>query len=138
MITFPEELMAKIKNNHCGAGQSSFALGSNGNLRPCINVDVDLFKMGNIYHDKLEDILKNNLFAVLDTMDAPNPVICSDCKYETFCRMCWYRGLIASQYATNCPWYLKSGLGKYLNLTKLREIAEESRLDKYHSVKNSQ
>lgn len=136
VFTIPEELMVNVKNAHCGAGQSSFALSPKGFLRPCVTASEDLFNFGNVFDNPVEKILNNSITAVLDQIAAPNSAACSDCRYEHFCNRCWYRGVIASQQVKTCKWLQCTPLKEQIRDTKtLQNISELSNLDKYHSIK---
>jgi radical SAM protein with 4Fe4S-binding SPASM domain len=136
VFTIPEELMVNVKNAHCGAGQSSFALSPKGFLRPCVSASEDLFNFGNIFDRPTEEILSNSITMVLDQITAPNSAACSDCKFEHFCNRCWYRGVIASQQVELCRWLQCTPLKEQIrDISALKNLSELSNLDKYHSIK---
>lgn len=136
IFSIPDEYMLTIKNGHCGAGQSSFALSPQGYLRPCVTCSEALFNFGNIFEDSVERVLNNKISMCLDQVEAPNSKSCSECKYENFCNRCWYRGVIASAQATNCKWLEGNPLKDLIkNKNELYTISHLSNLEKYHSLK---
>lgn len=136
IFTIPDEYMLTIKNGHCGAGQSSFALSPQGYLRPCVTCSETLFNFGNIFKDSVERVLNNKISMCLDTVEAPGSKTCSDCRYENFCNRCWYRGVIASAQVKKCKWLDDNPLKDLISSkSELYTISHLSNLDKYHSVK---
>lgn len=57
----------KLKCLPCWGGVFSFAIGSNGKVRPCEIMPENIFSMGNIINDDIEDIINKAKFDELPT-----------------------------------------------------------------------
>lgn len=135
-ITVPEAVREKLGAHHCGAGFKTFALAPNGTLRPCVNVSEDVLNIGNIFNDKIESILANPIIEILHKLRSPGPKTCHGCEFENFCQLCWYRGLVGSQYIKDCPWLESTGLIGHVDEKKVKEIAMGCNLKTYHSIRS--
>lgn len=130
-LTIPQNIVNKLSAGHCGAGFRTFAIGPDAQVRPCVNVPEGLLALGNIGKDDIETIFSNPVISELKKLKAPGFHTCLGCNYESFCSMCWYRGLMGSQYVDNYPWLASTNLIKYVNPEKLKATAAGCNLKVY-------
>lgn len=71
---------------YCGAGVGLFSIDPAGNVFPCQSLHIEDYKMGNILHDSIEDILKNNISEALRTgFCVDNIPTCKECNVKYIC-----------------------------------------------------
>ncbi len=85
--TIRENLRCKI---FCSAGVTKLAIDESGNMYPCIFLEGEEYKYGNILKDNLDELLKSEAYhefirnklrcSMLDAMDK-----CKDCNVRYFC-----------------------------------------------------
>jgi radical SAM protein with 4Fe4S-binding SPASM domain len=87
---FPLCILPKIDNesigminNYCDAGLNQLVIDPNGNLRPCVCLNVNL---GNVLQDDLNFIWNNNSFLTDIRKLKYLPKECEDCDYTHICR----------------------------------------------------
>jgi len=134
-LTIPDSIRRRLSAQHCGAGFRTFAVSPTGEIRPCVNVSEHLLNFGNIKSDKVTQILCNPAIRSLRNLRPPGPSTCLGCKLETFCQLCWYRGLMGSQNVDNCQWIKTTDLLNYVDISKVKIIAKSCNLKYHHSFR---
>lgn len=70
----------------CGGGRSFFALSANGDVFPCSEfIGLPAFSGGNLFHDKLDTILKSQPFALITGRKVEDIDHCNRCAVRHFC-----------------------------------------------------
>jgi len=70
----------------CGGGRCFFALAANGDMFPCSEfVGVPEFKGGNMFEDKIEDVLKTDCFRRVSERMVEDIDPCDQCAIKHFC-----------------------------------------------------
>ena len=70
----------------CGGGRSFFALSANGDVFPCSEfIGVSAFNGGNLFRDKIEDILKTPPFKLVTGRKVEDIDPCCRCAVRHFC-----------------------------------------------------
>jgi len=134
-LTIPESIRRKLTTQHCGAGHRTFAIGPTGEVRPCVNVSERLLNFGNITLMDLKEIFSHPAIERLKRLQAPGPATCLGCQLEAFCQLCWYRGLVSSQYIERCAWLESTDLPNYTDMSMVRDIASSCNLKYQHSFR---
>lgn len=70
----------------CGGGRSFFALAANGDIFPCSEfIGLDTFNGGNLFKDKIEDVLKTKPFKSVTERKVEDIKPCDGCAIRHFC-----------------------------------------------------
>lgn len=70
----------------CGGGRSFFALAPDGDLFPCSEfIGLPEFKGGNLFHDRIEDVLDSAPFKLVTDRKAEDITPCDRCAIRHFC-----------------------------------------------------
>jgi len=70
----------------CGGGRCFFALASNGDLFPCSEfIGLPDFKGGNLFEDKVDDVLESSAFKLVTERQVENISPCNRCAIRHFC-----------------------------------------------------
>jgi uncharacterized protein len=70
----------------CGGGRSFFALAPNGDIFPCSEfIGLKYFRGGNIFKDKIKDILESDSFKLVTGRKVENIESCRRCAIRHFC-----------------------------------------------------
>ncbi len=100
----------------CAANTEVFYMKSNGDIYPCPTLLRPEFLMGNIRHNKLEDIFAKPIMKSLRVPDKELKGICHDCKYLSKCHGGCRAGTLAytgDKYASYpsclCAWAQMTG-----------------------------
>lgn len=101
----PEYLLNDIT---CGAGSRSFCITPKGDIKICIMANENLISWGNVYNEKLKDILSRNICSLFTQLDVPNIEVCGECEHLTFCNNCIARGHhMYTKVKEKCIWWQK-------------------------------
>lgn len=90
----------KVKDEKCHSGtclgtRTHIAILSNGDVVPCCLDSNDVIKLGNIYKEKLQDIINSNMFQTIRKGFQDNKVIC------LLCQSCTYRKRFETKLKVN-------------------------------------
>ncbi len=70
----------------CGGGRAFFALAPDGGLFPCSEfIGLDHFRGGNLFEDRIEDVLQTDAFRTVTERDVDRFAPCSTCAIRHFC-----------------------------------------------------
>lgn len=70
----------------CGGGRCFFAVAANGDMFPCSEfIGLPAFKGGNLFKDKIEDVLESKPFALVTGRKIENISPCDRCAIRHFC-----------------------------------------------------
>ena len=70
----------------CGGGRAFFALAPNGDLFPCSEfIGLEEFNGGNLFKDKIDDVLKTEAFRKVTERNVDEFQPCSSCAIKHFC-----------------------------------------------------
>ena len=70
----------------CGGGRCFFALAPDGGLYPCSEfIGVPKFRGGNLFKDKIDDVLKTPAFAAVTGRRVEDIEPCNKCSIRHFC-----------------------------------------------------
>lgn len=127
VMGIPELVRRRVSAQHCGAGFRTFAVAPDGCVRPCVNVSEKLLSLGNVFEQSPEDVFSSSIAHSLRGVRAPGPETCHGCELESFCQLCWYRGLVGSRIASACRWIETAGLEDVPEPEELALVAESCR-----------
>ena len=74
----------------CRAGKSKFSINEFGNIYPCLFLETEDYKIGNILQDNLSDILSSKKYSDLINKELQTAIVdkkskCKDCNVRYFC-----------------------------------------------------
>ncbi len=70
----------------CGGGRCFFAISAHGDLFPCSEfIGFPEFRGGNIFHDKVSDVLETNTFKSITSRKVEEIIPCVTCAIKHFC-----------------------------------------------------
>lgn len=70
----------------CGGGRAFFALAPDGGLFPCSEfIGLDAFRGGNLFTDRIEDVLESEAFRTVTGRDVDRIDPCKGCAIRHFC-----------------------------------------------------
>jgi len=79
--------VAALKGNNCGIGEDSLTITSEGNIIPCPPLNREPFILGNIFHDKLQNIWSNSkMLKQIRNIDMSKNKKCRTCKHWEYCK----------------------------------------------------
>jgi radical SAM protein with 4Fe4S-binding SPASM domain len=135
-LTIPDDIRRNMRTQNCGAGFRSFVMSPIADVRPCVNVSEKLLNFGNVVSKDIIGIFSHPAIKSIRTLKAPSPATCLGCKLENFCMLCWYRGLVGSQYVKKCAWLETTDLSNYVDMNMVKEITYSCNLKSYHSFRD--
>lgn len=70
----------------CGGGRAFFALAPDGGMFPCSEfIGLDEFRGGNLFTDRVEDVLESRAFRTVTERNVDHIVPCKGCAIRHFC-----------------------------------------------------
>lgn len=93
--------------DNCGFGTRSWTINNNGNIRPCTMMPDGLFKMGNIFRDDIDSIVKNPIFHLLNKSRSGGLSCkeCQKCNSISNCSFCFFKSLLNALEHKDCSWF---------------------------------
>jgi|GEM_PF-685673 len=106
------------KDENCGAGWRSCVFGPDGGIRPCVMMDGNQYKIGNIHEKKIVDYFTEDgsMSMFFKQIQRPDIDSCEEgCPDFNFCWSCIYRALLTNherirQGIDACKWAKKSNI----------------------------
>ena len=84
-FTWPDNIQDnELDKGTCLGTRSHIAILVNGDIVPCCLDSKGILKLGNIFEDELEDVLKSELFLKLNQGFKDNKLTCNLCKNCNF------------------------------------------------------
>lgn len=133
-VNFYEE--DKLKNTlehskNCGVGWRSIVIGPNGNVRPCVMIDEEMIKFGNIREERIEDIVKKDIVKKLRNIEMPTEKSCDSCTKVSYCKGCIHRAMVANMERLDkgqnqCDWAKKNNVLDYIKTIHTNSCANKS------------
>ncbi|MDT3426464.1 radical SAM protein with 4Fe4S-binding SPASM domain [Paenibacillus forsythiae] len=123
---------------NCGAGWRTIAIGPNGNVRPCVMMDESFITLGNIYDNKINEIMDEQITPFFHNIRWPLEAECTGCGNEQYCKWCTYRAMIINvervrQGIGLCKWAKNNRVDQFFDFERLTETgAPTSSLDALH------
>ena len=119
---FGKDVMQKIidSERNCGSGWRTVCISSSGVVRPCVIMDEDYIKLGNLKTEKIYDIMKKPIVQKLHDLKWPLVEDCGHCQNKEFCMFCPYRAFITnnerlSQGLDLCKWAKNNGIEEFVD-----------------------
>jgi len=98
----PELIGMEGERVNCGAGHLLYNVTPEGEVTPCIPINIIL---GNLTTSTFEEVFGSQKVNFFRNLRAPNANICSECKEFNFCQGCQAAAYLNYNSVADCKWY---------------------------------